>query len=580
MVAATPALGFAALVVLLAATSTNAVAAPQIALPPAVTNIFGGGGSSSSASTTASSTVGTPVATTTSSGTTASPTSTGTTTSQTKDACPNGICSPDWAGGATCIMMEKSNICPGFKGLWLPTNLRTYFGSEFPDKKSDNIPILLNSTMLDQTYRGQNFSYPTKYEVPYMIKKNGCSFPNQLFYMTSYCVSVWSYYNDRADPCAAKSPVKLNICQSTLDARSASLISDAGNSTACAVGSDARTTANNYGLSVKTSKFASTTSSCISGEANEIPALGESNCGYLDEVTACDRKCEKITASRCAMFRAQASQAAALASSSPASSCDPNDVNACSTGLSVGAIIGIAIGVLVVGGIAALFFVRRRADSKGDDGKKLIPGAPTIARPASMVSSSPNPQQQQFTAPANAPPVPAVSLAPPQPAMMSPIYSPVPTQDQQFQQQQQQQQQFQQQQPQMMMPQATSSPVQPQLPPQQPMYAPTPTAVSPAALGTGAGAAVDAAAVLAAMSAGQEVPIRAAFAGNAAAEEVNLNPGDIVTVSTQYEDGWVMGVKVTAQPGERRDGYFPLWAITGQVPREDPQRFQSLPRQQ
>ncbi|KAJ3375536.1 hypothetical protein GGF31_004655 [Allomyces arbusculus] len=554
----------ALLLALTALLLTPALAAPQLNIPGIGTvNLPGSGSKPTATASESPSATATPTATSASSS--AAPSSSGTatataTTAKPKptvaDKCPGGRCKVDGRGSQECIWLEKTKACSAFTGLYIPTNISSYFELRLPAKRSYLIPELKNATDLDDQFNAEkSYAFMQKYVGEYMVNIAGCQMPDQRWYKTWFCLDLLDFFSQKGDPCSQNS--KFSVCASTLDARAASLQNDISNATSCPVGQSGRDAAAKHITFLNTTSYRGTDTSCISGEDNENNASVNQLCGYFSEAAACSHDCKSLNDAvrgKCPQYLADAKAQSTQAASS--SACDPND-KSCEPGSSktIPIIIGSVVGVLVLGALVVLWRIRKR---NADNAAK----AATMARTENVPPPAPAP----------------ASIAPP-----APVVAPAP---------------------QPFNPQPVAYPAQPQLP--QPAVATSAEYQQPLMGGVGgpAAAAAAAAAGAGAYAASQQSPtspvpnvipmpppaggeaetertvtvVKLAFAPSSE-DELALSPGDLVTIHNRYSDGWARGSR-HPRIGENAPttGYFPLMVTENVEPRTPPTRFESLSR--
>ncbi|KAJ3361140.1 hypothetical protein GGF32_007695, partial [Allomyces javanicus] len=279
-----------------------------------------------------------------------------------------------------------------------------------------------------------------------------------------------------------------------------------------------------------------------------------------------------VTPEQCAKAIREAQTAPAASSS-----CDPNDITCDGKGSSkVGMIVGIVVAVLVVIALAVLYHIRFRKTG-GDE--KPVPAAP-----------EPEPEVPAPVTAAPVAPAPYVQ----QPIENQPLMTPPPQGPQGMVQMPPSQ-------PPVQMPQPVQMPPSPMQMPPAP--APAGLGAGAAAAGLAAGAAIGAAAAASNNNnnnAGLPAPLqppadcpeqvtestvaKVQWAYQPTnGDELDLNPGDILTVFHRYSDGWGYATR-HANPPIRPTavtGYFPLMVLGETAARSAgavPDRFESLSR--
>ncbi|KNE58199.1 hypothetical protein AMAG_05011 [Allomyces macrogynus ATCC 38327] len=563
---------FASAVLLLAAAAPQPVDAfPQVTIPGIGT--IGGNTNQQPASSSAAPSATSSAMPTASASASAKPTGTATSAAPTatptvEDKCPKGKCKVPGRGDQECIHLGSTNVCGSFVGNYVPLNVSDYFRKRMPTKRYYNIPNLDSAAMFDNLWStSEDYGFMGKYGDDYMRNIAGCAIPNQRWFKTWFCADLLDHFVD--NPCTK--PSNFTICTDTFTERADSVSADLGNSTACPVGNEGRKLGEIYVSQLKGYSKLSKDANCVSGAATEANDRTLKQCGYTSTWTACNKGCKDVTPEQCAKAIREAQNAPAASSS-----CDPNDVTCNGKGSSkVGMIVGIVVAVLVVIALAVLYHIRFR---KTGGEEKPVPAAPEpepevpAAAPA-PVAPAPFVQQPIENQPLMTPPPQGpgmVQMPPPQPPVQMP-------------------------QPSVQMP---ASPMQ--MPP-----APAPAGLGPIAAGAAAaGLAVGAAAGAAAASNNSNAGLPAPLQPPADCpeqvtestvakvqwayqptngDELELNPGDILTVFHRYSDGWGYATR-HANPPMRPTavtGYFPLMVLGETAARSAgavPDRFESLSR--
>ncbi|KAI9221471.1 hypothetical protein BC828DRAFT_404881 [Blastocladiella britannica] len=534
--------------------------------------------SSSRASTTQSSSSSRSTATQTSTDSTSTDSSTRSTRTfssvskakATDDPCANGVC--DVGGGrGTCVMMEKSKICPAFKGMYLPVDVRPYFTDNFPLKLTASLPIINNITVFEQFFARTSDDfvdtpyYSFMYLEEFMLFRAGCIIPTQQWYRTWWCMDMIDYFSTKGDKCTAGLAPKM--CGSTLDQRALSVQRDISNGTTCHLENKFRPIGYQYGNATQNHRFRTSDPGCISGESNEQRSIGDAQvCGFQNPYYPCkqpslcpnlmfapsdDKTCKTE-------INAQEDAVPQLNAASDPLDKDPSHAN---TYIMIG--LGIMAAFAAISGLVAMNGIRRRGAAL--DKHKEDAAAAAAAASAAAAAHKPSPlsqsgsaahsssatnllaasgAQQQPPMPAYMPgasmgggyaPVPNVTPAP----TPVPGYGPPPAQ-QQYQQ-------------------------APPLQPSAVSFAPAP----PVAI-------AQAPAQLQQQQQAAAVQIRAATIAYQAAQgdELSIVPGDQIEVVQVFDDGWAKGRHVASG----RVGFFPYACVQqGQVVRSAA-RYSSLGR--
>ncbi|KAI9179577.1 hypothetical protein H9P43_004905 [Blastocladiella emersonii ATCC 22665] len=308
------------------------------------------------------------------------------------DPCANGVCQVQ--GRGTCLVMDKTTICPAFANMYLPVNMQDYFATNFPHKRSDAIPTITNSTVFDRFFVPRfldnepqfdiPYSYFSKYRDNYMYRQVGCGAPTQAFFKTWVCLDMLRFYAAKQDPCSRG--LAPPICGSTLEARAASIERDIANSTVCDSNPLVKKLGADYANTIRTLPWRSGASGCISGEGNEESAPGApQKCGLSDYVVCTQPQlCPKNTLSpaECEVATAKKKTVRVLSDSLD------TDPSHSATYVLIG--LSAVAGLSLLAGLLALNNIRRHGVQL-DHGKEAAAAASTAPAAAGAAGKAPKP---------------------------------------------------------------------------------------------------------------------------------------------------------------------------------------------